>query len=276
VRVGLSLLELLVVVTLTLIMVGTAAFNYSQIIRDQKVGKARNECREFAKGIKQWENKHGVSLREYLSGDGHASITCPACNRRQPTARNCQFNDCGKPLPVRLFTMTDLRDDHIMPEIPLDPWSMPYEVDTTRGVIISTGADTTRGTFDDVEVMFKPRFELLRAFQNIPAGTIVVEFSRALDRSTITTKDKWFSIADVAGTPVPVTTLAVDMIDPYRVKAFLVSRPAGYVEYTVRVKPEIKARDGTHLDVSRSTEQPPIAVAKTERTTGPLAGSGGN
>lgn len=242
---GLTLLELLITITLIMIMVGFASFNYVKIVEEQKVGKAQNECREFVKALKAWENKKGVPVRQYVSEEGRPQMACTGCKRLNDTAKKCRY--CPTVLPVRTFLLDDLQRENIVKTLPEDPWSVQYELDTTKGIVFSRGPDREANTGDDIAVQFRPVFEVLRAYQDVPANQVVVEFSRALDRFAVTTS----TIKITSAGPVDVTTLAVDLSDPYRVKGKL---KAVYpkTDFTVEVTDGLRARDGSVLNIDRN------------------------
>ena len=242
---GMTLLELLITITLIMIMVGFAGFNYAKIVEEQRVGKAANECHEFVKALKAWENKKGVPIREYVTEDGRPQITCPSCKRLPDAAPTCKY--CGVALPVRHFLLEDLMRENIVKTLPDDPWSVQYSIDTTRGVIFSCGPDNIPNTADDIAVPFRPVFEAMRAFQDVPANAVVVEFSRALERSTITSAN--IVISTASAPTVDVVTLTVDLTDPYRVKGKL-KLPWPKTNFLIKVNPAIKARDGSPLDIT--------------------------
>lgn len=242
---GLTLLELLITITLIMIMVGFASFNYVKIVEEQKLGKATNECREMVKALKAWENKKGVPIRQYVSEEGRPQMLCSACKRLNDTAKNCRY--CATVMPVRSFRLEDLQTENIIKTLPDDPWSMPYSLDTTKGIVYSNGPDTEPNTRDDVNVQFRPVFEVQRTYQDIPSNQVVVEFSRALDRMSISTQN----IIITAAGPVDVTTLSVDLSDPYRVKGKL-KTVFPKTTFVVEVKDTIKARDGSALDITKA------------------------
>ena len=242
---GLSLLELLIVITLMMIMVGFASFNYAKIVEEQKIGKAANECREFVKALKSWENKKGVPVREYVTEDGRPQLVCPNCQRLNDAAPKCKY--CPQMLPVRHFLLEDLQRENIVKTLPDDPWSAPYDMDTTRGVVYSYGPDQVKGTSDDVVVHFRPTFEVLRARQDLLANQVIVEFSRSLDRSTVTSQN----IKITSSATVDVTTLSVDLADPYRVKGTL-KTVWPKTDFKVEVTAAIRARDGSPLDLTHA------------------------
>lgn len=244
-RAGLTLLELLITITLIMVMVGFASFNYAKIVEEQKIGKAVNECKEFVKALKAWENKKGVPIREYVTEEGRPQILCPTCKRLNDAAPKCRY--CPSGLPVRHFRLEDLQRENIVKVLPDDPWSVAYQLDTTRGIIFSSGPDQTANTGDDVNIQFRPVFEALRTYQDLPSNSILVEFSRALDRSTVTTQN----IIITSQAAVDVTTLSVDLSDPYRVKGKL-KTVYPKTDFKVEVTANIKARDGSVLDITRN------------------------
>ena len=252
---GLTILELLITVALIMIMVGFASFNYMKIVDEQKLGKAQNECREFVKALKAWENKKGVPVRQWVSAIGQPTVICPSCGRLVETALTCRYD--GKPLPVRLFKLDDLTTENIVKTLPDDPWSVGYSIDTTRGYVYSFGPDMLDHTGDDVKVPFRPPFEILRARQDAVANQVVVEFSRPVDRSSITSA----SLPLSSGGPVDITTYALDLADPYHTKVFLSKKWAPNTNFLVTVTKDIKARDGTPIDLSRTS------VVSTNSTT---------
>lgn len=246
---GMTLLELLIVITLIMLMVGFASFNYTKIVAEQREGKAKNECREYVKALKTWENKRGVPVREYVSEDGRTNVNCSMCSRVVDTAKNCRR--CGQRLPTRLFELEDLSRDYIIKGVGDDPWSVPYAVDTSRGFVYSYGPDRIPFTFDDIQVPFRPVFRLLRCKQDLHHNMLLVEFSRAVDRSTVTT------LTVRSGAPVPVTTLSMDMHNPYRVQAHFANKLAK-ASFEVTVPDTIRSRDGTMIatdELTVSTEQ---------------------
>lgn len=245
-RAGLTLLELLIVVTLIMIMVGFASFNYAKIVEEQKIGKAGNECKEFVKALKAWENKKGVPIREYVTEEGRPQLVCQSCQRLNDTQPRCRY--CSAQLPVRHFLLEDLTRENIVKVLPDDPWSVAYDLDTTRGIVFSYGPDKTKETGDDITVQFRPVFEALRATQDVPANQVIVEFSRALDRPTITSAN----IILTSGGPVEIATMSVDLADPYRVKTKL-KQVFPKQDFRVEVKSAIRARDGSPLDVTRTS-----------------------
>jgi hypothetical protein len=246
---GMTLLELLIVITLIMLMVGFASFNYTKIVAEQKEGKAKNECREYVKALKTWENKRGVPVREYVAEDGRTSVNCAMCNRVVETAKECRR--CGQRLPTRLFELADLSREYIIKSVGDDPWSNEYTMDTARGVVKSFGPDRLPNTFDDIEVPFRPVFRILRCKQDTQHNLLLVEFSRAVDRSSVTT------LTVKSGAPVPITTLSMDMHNPYRVQAHFSTKLAK-ASFEVTVPDTIRSRDGTKIatdELTVSTEQ---------------------
>ncbi|MBI4862463.1 MAG: hypothetical protein HY815_19715 [Candidatus Riflebacteria bacterium] len=212
---GLSLLELLITISLITIMVGAASYNYSNVIAEQNEGKARSECRQFVKALKTWENKKGIPISEYVD-----------------TSEGSQK-----------FTLKMLEADRVMASIPDDPWTLPYEIDTRKGVVFSCGADKRPGTFDDIVIPFRAPFEALNARFDVGNRAVVVSFSRAVSRATITTE----TVKVTGGSPpAQITTLSVDMTNPYQVKAFL-NRGYTSATFSVQVATTITSTDGTPL-----------------------------
>lgn len=259
---GLTLLELLITVTLIMLMVGFASFNYVKIVEEQKIGKAANECREFVKALKTWENKKGVPVRQFVAASGQPTMICPnpACKRLVDTNLTCKF--CKSTLPVRPFLLDDLIAEQIVKTLPDDPWSTGYMLDTTRGIIYSCGPNSKPYIWpgsaqydpndrdnadDDIRVPFRPPFEMERATQDLMANQVVVQFSRAVDRGTISTQTLTLVTSNQ---PLDITTMSLDLNDPYRVKVYLKTK---YPKSDIRVTAgaAIKARDGTNIDLSK-------------------------
>lgn len=248
---GMTLLELLIVITLIMLMVGFSAFNYQKIVAEQREGKARNECREYVKALKAWENKRGVGVREYVTEDGRTNVNCPVCSRVVDSGKNCRR--CGTRLATRMFELQDLQREYIIKTVGDDPWSVPYSIDTTKGFVFSCGPNRAPGsddrkspyynipgTDDDVSVPFRPVFRLLRARQDERANILHIEFSRAVDRTSVTT------VTVTAGAPVAVTTISMDMTNPYLVQAQL-AQVWPKTKFEVTVPGSVRSRDGTPI-----------------------------
>ena len=258
---GLTILELLVTISLIMIMVGFASFNYMKIVDEQKQGKAQNEAKEFVKALKTWENKKGVPVRQYVSLTGQPQVLCPSCGRIVDTDLQCKY--CKGNLPVRKFTLTDLATENIIKSPPDDPWSVQYDIDTTKGIVFSYGPDSQPDTADDIPVQFRPRFEMLRASQDAVANQVIIQFSRAVDRTTISSA----VLTLTSGGAVDVTTYSLDLSDPYRLKAHLSKTWPANTNFVVKAASTppnaiIKARDGTEIDLTH------ISVVSTAADNG--------
>lgn len=210
-RAGLTLLELMVVVVLISTMVGGAAIYYTQIIEQRREGKAQTEMIRLAEGIKAYEKRTGQPVGAQVTVGGQA----------------------------RPFTLQELVWSQVMVEIPPDPWSTDYEVNTTAGFLLCIGPDRTPDTRDDIRHFFKPPFDADRALFDPRAKLVRVHFSRELDHTSVTSS----TISIVGAGEIEVAKVAVPMDNRYETQIRLKGAPDVTAGQVV-IAPTVKARDG--------------------------------
>jgi len=210
-RLGFTLIELIMTVTLIAVLVATASLEYSNVIRQTKIDKALADLRQLKKILLQYESQCDSPLTTY-----------------DEISQTPELQDM-----IGLVTL------RMMPSVPADPWGGEYRLDIAHGVMSSAGENgmfdydpATGNLKDDVVVFFKPAFSAEIARLG-PAGYVVaVDFTRPINYTSLTTDTSFTLHGSVA--PPAITTCIVDMLNRHRVNIRLVSPlPSG--QWNVRV-----------------------------------------
>lgn len=234
-RRGLTLLEILITVSLVVIFIGTAFVEYGEMVEYRKEGRARADMVQFVKALKAFSERSG------WPDSAKPPIETPW--RDPPRFYVHEFE--------ALFRQKIMLKDAKNPLA--DPWDNDYWIDITRGIIGCAGRDRKEGTGDDIEVPFRPAFGAQKARHDVRGNTIVIDFTRPVERATVTTST---ILVEGAGASAPTTAL-LDQANPFRVRLPLRGTLAVGTVLTVRL---VDVVDGPRVRSVRALDQTTIGV----------------
>jgi type II secretory pathway pseudopilin PulG len=211
-RRAVTLIELLITLSLLLLLTGTASVYYMQSLESRKEGKAKTELVQFEKALKTFMERMGWP----------DALRPPFDN---PRWRGRFYIRDFSPLYEMKIMLRDPNNP------PPDPWGHEYWVDVPRGVVGCAGPDGKEGSGDDIEIRFRPVFEVQRARYDARTNAIVLDFTRPVDKTTATTQ-----AIKVEGQGIsPPTTTVLEPDNPFRIRLPLKARPPGQATATVKL-----------------------------------------
>jgi general secretion pathway protein G len=125
-RNGVTILELLVVVTILAILAGAAVPYALRYIEDTRVSKVKSDLDQIRNAIIRWEIDRG------------------------------QWEDAEN-------TVSDLVGPFLS-KAPIDPWGSPYAISNQKSIVYSAGPDRILGNDDDISLNFRPRMAVARIY----------------------------------------------------------------------------------------------------------------
>lgn len=174
-RHGVSFIELLMVVTIVAALTGIGTIYYRGLIDEGNEERVRIDLRTLKKAIIKLESDQKVTVRPggtYPNGGPHPYMEPPDLGVNLPYV---------SPAEPGGFQLDRLLDFRLITRLPRDPFGLEYQIDIPNGVLYSLGPDGVDNSGDEIEVPFKPPFEVLRATGTHDRMGVVVEFNRKVD-----------------------------------------------------------------------------------------------
>ena len=122
---GVTLIELLIVVTIIAILSGAAIPYVQQYVDDARISKAKSDLDEIRNGLVRFEVERGVDYTQTTI----ASLVGPFINKAL-----------------------------------IDPWGAGYKVRTASSSCFSTGSDGQEGGGDDIILEYRPRMAIAKLY----------------------------------------------------------------------------------------------------------------
>lgn len=210
-RPGVSLIELMIVVTLVAVVTSIGSLYYRHLMDAAREERARTDCRTIIKAIQKLESDTKVTIRPPDPAPGPPQYNYPF------TGMHPYLDPIGSGVnEPNGFTLEKLLDFRIMASLPDDPYGFQYGIDVVAGVVYSVGPDGMPDTGDELRVALRPPFEALKANFLEDRRTIEVHFSRKLDPFSL-----FFVPPDVNSPiyvsipPLTITTVVRDISNPF-------------------------------------------------------------